>query len=300
MKNIIFHGGLGNQMITYCLYIKSIKNDNTKAIFCEENKLKKIFNLELNEKKFNKEKQKKVQKFFKEENYKVIKKVLDFLGIIYRDSKYEKEKLEDLLKKKKVLYIWGCWYDIDLIKEEYGRLLKSFIFPEIKDIKNLEMKEIIEKSNSISIHVRRGDYLGHPLFGEICGKEYYQTAIKIILTKVKNPIFYIFSNDIEWCKKNLNIDYPSYYIDWNKGEESFRDMQLMSLCKHNIIPNSSFSWWSAWLNTNQGKIIIAPKKWINEEYRTKGKIILDFIRKVTFRKKYEQYKYLIPDSWMKI
>ena len=80
---------------------------------------------------------------------------------------------------------------------------------------------------------------------------------------MKNPYFFIFSNDIEWCQENIKLE-NSYYVDWNTGENSYKDMQLMSLCKHNIIPNSTFSWWGAWLNKNPNKIVIAPEKWFNE------------------------------------
>lgn len=292
MKTVIFLGDLGNQMTTYCLYKEISKKYDIKAIFTYPNQLEKIFNLKINE---NKDKN-----IYHENNFKLIKKILDFFKIIYRDSRYEGESIEQLVNDKKVYYYCGCWYPVDLIKKNYEEIIQDFIFPIFEDEKNLKIKDKIEETNSISLHIRRGDYLGHTLFGGICGEEYYQNAIGIILNKVKNPVFFIFSNDIEWCKKNLNIDYPSYYIDWNKGEESFRDMQLMSLCKHNIIPNSSFSWWGAWLNKNNNKIVIAPKNWINESYENFWKKGLDFLRKITFRKKYEEYKEIVPNEWLKI
>lgn len=292
MKTVIFLGELGNQMTTYCLYKEMSKKYDIKAIFFHPNRLNKIFNLKINENKY--------KSIYHEDNFKLIKKILDFFKIIYRDSRYEGESIEQLIDNKKVYYYCGCWYPVDLIKKNYKEIIQDFTFPPFENEKNLKMKEIIEKSNSISIHVRRGDYLDHPLFGGICEKEYYQSAIKAILNKVKNPIFFIFSNDIKWCKENLNMDYPSYYIDWNKGEKSFRDMQLMSLCKHNIIPNSSFSWWGAWLNKNNNKIVIAPKNWTNESYKTFWKRGLDFLRKIAFRKKYEEYKKIVPDEWIKI
>ena len=80
-------------------------------------------------------------------------------------------------------------------------------------------------------------------------------------------MYCIFSDDIEWCKENLKFligDKEVVFVDWNKGQESFRDMQLMSLCHYNIIANSSFSWWGAWLNNNDGKVVVAPERWMNK------------------------------------
>ena len=92
--------------------------------------------------------------------------------------------------------------------------------------------------------------------------------------KVENPTFFVFSNDMDWVKKNIQINSRVFYIDINSGNGSYKDMQLMSNCKHNIIANSSFSWWGAWLNENKNKIVIAPKKWINREDVDSDKIEL--------------------------
>jgi hypothetical protein len=104
------------------------------------------------------------------------------------------------------------------------------------------------------------------LFWGGCNLDYYNKAIKIIINKVENPIFFIFSDDINWCKENIKIkDHEIIYVDWNVGDNSYIDMQLMSTCKHNIMANSSFSWWSAWLNKNKDKIVISPYKWFNSD-----------------------------------
>jgi hypothetical protein len=95
----------------------------------------------------------------------------------------------------------------------------------------------------------------------VCSLKYYQDAIKYISQKIDNPVFYIFSDDIEWVKRELIISFPCVYIDFNQQSVSYKDMQLMSLCKCNIIANSSFSWWGAWLNINPEKIVIAPNSW---------------------------------------
>ncbi|RHG32111.1 hypothetical protein DW261_14495 [Fusobacterium varium] len=100
----------------------------------------------------------------------------------------------------------------------------EFKFPPITEDKNLYIKNEIEKVESISIHVRRGDYIGNKVLDGLAPLEYCERALRYIKEKIKNPVFFIFSDDIEWCKENLKINFPTYYINWNKEEESFRDM----------------------------------------------------------------------------
>lgn len=127
----------------------------------------------------------------------------------------------------------------------------------------MDMAEKIKSSVSVSIHVRRGDYQS-PYFynglGTICDISYYNNAIKLIEERLGNCHFFIFSDEVDWVKQNLNVNNATY-IDFNHKDDSWQDMYLMSLCKHNIIANSTFSWWGAWLNNNKDKIVIAPKRW---------------------------------------
>lgn len=131
---------------------------------------------------------------------------------------------------------------------------------------NKIISDEIRKTNSVSLHIRRGDYITSKItnkFHGTCCLGYYKKAMKLINKKVKNPKYFVFSDDIYWVKKNLEIK-NAFYVDDNVGDKSYIDMQLMSMCKHNIIANSSFSWWAAWLNNNPNKIVIAPKKWFND------------------------------------
>lgn len=117
--------------------------------------------------------------------------------------------------------------------------------------------------NSVSIHIRRGDYLSPQYidgFGNICTIEYYKRAVEFISHKIETPYFYIFTDDKAWVSENFQIG-NSCFVAHNTGADSWQDMFLMSNCKHNIIANSSFSWWGAWLNSNPEKIVIAPQKW---------------------------------------
>lgn len=146
-------------------------------------------------------------------------------------------------------------------------LLRCLEFPRIEDQKLQSLADEVERNNSVSIHVRRGDYLleKERRMDGICDvRQYYTCAIERIAERISNPCFYVFSDDISWCKRNLKTD-RACYIDARmfKGCEDWYDMYLMSRCKHNIIANSSFSWWGAWLNENENKIVIAPKKWDN-------------------------------------
>lgn len=146
---------------------------------------------------------------------------------------------------------------------------KAFSFEEFTDFKNLNIKSKIISSNSVSIHCRRGDMLSYNVY---CYKSgYFDRAVKFIKGKIANPVFFIFcdSDSISWAHENekmLGLNFRTdevYFIDWNKGFDSWKDMHLMSLCKHNIITKSSFGWWGSYLNNNPNKITISPDCRIN-------------------------------------
>jgi hypothetical protein len=163
------------------------------------------------------------------------------------------------------VYLEGYWQTEKYFKNIEGQIRTLYTFPTITDKSNLDLEDKIKSCNSVSLHIRRGDYLSDknaPMHGDICTKAYYDNAIKYIKERVDNPKFYIFTDDAEWARQQYK-DEEYTIVDQNHADNSFRDMQLMSLCKHNIIANSSFSWWGAWLNTNKDKIVTAPPKWFN-------------------------------------
>ena len=148
---------------------------------------------------------------------------------------------------------------------------QDFIFKPEPDKENKTVISSISACNSVSVHFRLGDYVSNDKTNDkfgICNMSYYKNAIEYINKKVKEPRFFIFTNDPEYVKSNLKINYPSVYITHNSGCKNYEDMRLMSLCKHNIIANSSFSWWAAWLNENPDKIVISPSPAFNEEVLT--------------------------------
>jgi len=124
--------------------------------------------------------------------------------------------------------------------------------------------QIRNSSHSVSLHVRRGDYVSNPVttaFHGVCGVEWYMHAASMMEERLEKPTFFIFSDDYEWAKENLRFQSNTVFIKPSPDGQECNDLYLMSLCQNNIIANSSFSWWGAWLNTNPKKIVIAPKVW---------------------------------------
>ncbi len=129
---------------------------------------------------------------------------------------------------------------------------------------NRQLSEEVRNGNSVSIHIRRGDFITNKINESIyykCTFEYYRQAITLISKQETNLRFYVFSDDIEWSKLLFSELENVTYVSHNRGKDSYVDMQLMSLCKHNIIANSTFSWWGAWLNRNPDKIVVSPREW---------------------------------------
>ena len=156
-------------------------------------------------------------------------------------------------------YLWGYWQDERYFKDVDKKVKEAFRFRNI-DERNLAIAQEMREVNSVSLHVRRGDYAAFGM--NLMGIEYYQRAIDYINSKVNEPVFYIFSDDVTVASAiadKMGIKYKM--ITHNSGPDSYKDMYLMSQCKHNITANSSFSWWGAWLNDRHGKIVVSPKHW---------------------------------------
>ena len=163
-------------------------------------------------------------------------------------------------------YLYGYWQSERYFKAFEAIIRQDFIFREPLQELNAELSLDMATKQAVSLHIRRGDYVSNPKnhnIMSVCDLEYYRLAINYIATQVEQPVFYLFSDDMAWVKQSLPMEFPSVYIEHNSGAESYRDMQLMSLCRHHIIANSSFSWWGAWLNANPDKIVIAPKHWFS-------------------------------------
>lgn len=160
-------------------------------------------------------------------------------------------------KQKYLAGYWACErYYADILPV----LRQEIRFPESTDPRNTELVREIERTEAVSVHIRRGDYLdaaNAELFGNICTEEYYDSAVIYMKKKFPQAVFYLFSDDTEYVKARYQgAEYR--VVDWNRGADSFFDMMLMSRCKHNICANSTFSFWGARLNGHEDKVMIRP------------------------------------------
>ncbi|MCK4738502.1 MAG: alpha-1,2-fucosyltransferase [Deltaproteobacteria bacterium] len=201
---------------------------------------------------------------------------------------YNKEKKlftfdPDILKSPDGSCLDGYW-QTELYFKDYEQIIREeFTLKEKETGKNLELVKIMAEVESVSLHIRRGDYIGDEAAKKqigFCGLDYYERAVRVIEEKVASPRFFIFSDDPEWVAENLKLSAETTSVNHNGSDNAHEDLRLMSKCKHHIIANSTFSWWGAWLGKNPDKIIIAPKRWLaTEKYKTTD---------------------LFPDGWLKL
>ncbi|MES2893445.1 MAG: alpha-1,2-fucosyltransferase [Bacteroidota bacterium] len=170
-------------------------------------------------------------------------------------------------------YLDGYWQSENYFVDHATVIRESFSLHQVSQNSSLQdLMARIHREQSVSVHIRRGDYVtsvATNAYHGVLGVDYYKNAIDGLQASVGHePHFFIFSDDIDWCKNNLQITFPHTYV--STGED-FYDLYLMSICKHHIIANSSFSWWGAWLSASPDKQVIAPAKWFSK--RDAGNII---------------------------
>lgn len=170
------------------------------------------------------------------------------------------QKVSGFLNDPDIIFMVGYFQNERFFKKYAADIRNLFAFQGDLPIETEKLKTEIESQNAVSIHIRRTDYVSSGYY-YVLSVGYYKRAMKYIARNVDNPHFYIFSDDIDWVENNMDFNYPHTFVKINKGRDSYLDMYLMSLCKHNIIANSTFSWWGAWLNKNPDKIVIAPDVW---------------------------------------
>ena len=266
-----FNGGLGNQMFQLAFGRAVEKKTGLKTIF-DMSFFKKNYSrpFELNVFNANVE---GVEDFLTKLKIELIWKLRKklagkkFMGtVVYSEPCFEYDR--NALEPEAGTFFEGFFQSEKYFKEVEQDLREDFRFKVLPDAQNQQTIEKIQSTNSVSLHIRRGDYVQKKRYQNVyatCSLDYYKRGVELIAEKHENPTLFIFSDDIEWVKENLKLPYESVYVSHNTGAKSFEDMRLMSLCRHNVIANSSFSWWAAWLNNNKEKIVIAPQRWFKDE-----------------------------------
>jgi len=216
-------------------------------------------------------------------NQKILRKYyLDFHPDLFK-------KINIKIKKGGSIYLEGNFQSEKNFAEFSPQIRQEFTFKkEFFNDKVKQLAEVIQKENSVSIHIRRGDYINDKKTNKyhgFCPTEYYKEAVVLIKQRVPSPVFYIFTDDEKWVSENFAtpefIKLIPTYVNISKNHlKDHEEMYLMSQCKHHIIANSSFSWWGAWLNKKSDKIVIAPEKWVS--------------------KKPNPHPNIIPETWIKI
>jgi hypothetical protein len=165
----------------------------------------------------------------------------------------------------------GYWVNNQYISSVESRLKKEFTPRYPISTENKNILEKMQQTHSVSIHFRRGDYVGS--IHDVLKKDYYGEAIKYIKNSIDDAVFFVFSDDMDYVKKSYDLPPNTIFIDHNKGEESYWDIFLMSNCKHNIIANSGFSFWGAWLNKHTNAKIVAPASWMATENKIEQNLL---------------------------
>lgn len=163
----------------------------------------------------------------------------------------------------RVDYLHGYWQCPRYFEGYEADIRRAFQFRGELAPADSAVLRMMRAQPSVAIHIRRGDYTNSKnsqVYVQL-GRDYYKSAMRLMRDKISDPRFFVFSDDPNWVRQNIIDDDSMVLVDHNNGATSFNDMRLMSLADHNIIANSTFSWWGAWLNANPGKVVIAPKTW---------------------------------------
>ena len=290
-------GGLGNQMFQYAAARRLANHHDTSLLMdlsflknAHEKNTPRVYELKHLNIKANIALPDQIAEFTKNTRKKRPSRILSHLrrvGLLpprmhfYAEQHFQFDA--SVLDAPDNTYMSGYWQSEKYFLGIEGIIRDEFVVITEADSWNREMAREIESTESVSIHIRRGDYVSDSVISEyhgVCPLGYYQEAIDAIVSRVRSPHFYVFSDDPAWVRDNLKIRHPLRYMDHNGLDQGHEDLRLMTLCRHHIIANSSFSWWGAWLSHNPGKIVIAPEKWFN--------------------KKDINTSDLLPDQWIKI
>lgn len=286
-------GGLGNQLFQYAAAKNIAVNNGLELLvdvhsgFVDDDYKRSfalsVFNIKAQIVECEKMKQTIVHKLVKFWEFKSEHRSFIAFGNNVIEKTYNfSDEIEKYVVSKSII-LEGYFHSEKYFKNIRNIILEEFKFTVPPDTHNLKILEEISVRASVSLHVRKYDNsktIDSSAINGICSLDYYQKAIMFMQEKLQNPCFYLFSDDMDWVKENLKISGGQVvFMDFNGTDNDREDFRLMSACKHNIIANSSFSWWAAWLNSNPYKIVIAPNKWLSTS-------------------RYD-YKDVVPDNWIK-
>lgn len=264
-------GGMGNQMFQYALYRallaqgREVKLDRAKFTHIDE-KRECFLDYGCFELEYDLCTKKEARKYVLGTGMtaRVLMRAFGDRGTHY----YEKGEYEydpDVMKLQEG-YLDGFWQTWKYFQGIESDIRKRYQFKNEFLGSDKQFGDQIQSTNSIAVHVRRGDYVKlQNVYGNICTIEYYHRAIEMIKQTIDHPVFYFFSNDMEWTRKAFGKKDNYVYVEGNDEDKGYIDMQLMSECRHQIIANSSFSWWAAYLNNNPCKKVICPDRWVNNK-----------------------------------
>ena len=198
---------------------------------------------------------------------------------------------EDFFSLPVPIYLSGYWQS-----EKYfagiADQVRRMVTASVKlDARNEDLISTIRSCDSVSVHIRRSDY-NQGSFFQPMPMDYYRKALKFIGEKIGSPRYFIFSDDIEWSRKQLSDLKDATFVDHNKGGDSFKDLLVMSACRNQIIANSTFSWWAAWLNDFRDKAVIAPQTWFHNPWVSK--------KEPVYPVRLYNTKDLVPTSWIRL
>ena len=261
-------GGLGNQMFQFATGFAIAKKNNVRLSldlnYINQRQLFNGFELDKVFDIYSKVSFLNKALSLQSINFKEILNKIDVTFYNFKEPHFHyTSKILDIPKHS---FLDGYWQSELYFKDYAKEIRKIFYFSDHLDKQNHLISNDINQSNSISIHIRRGDFLLKRNDNHYINlKEYYLKAINESSKFFKNPKYFIFTDDPSWVTDNFVLDHSYFIVAVNQDTKSFYDMHLMSLCKSNIIANSSFSWWGAWLNNKKDKIIYAPKNWFKDK-----------------------------------
>lgn len=263
MVIVRMQGGLGNQLFQYALYeMFRQRGIETKVDISDYRNVREKRPYELAKLGLNPEiaDRKELHRYYAD-NARLSDRAFRYL---FGRKKYRKEKRYDFNPQILMVtdgFLSGYWQSEKYFVFAADEVRNKICFQNV-DTENVRRWERqIREDNSVAVHIRLGDYIQiRELYGNICTEEYYRKAIQYIAGRIENPVFYVFSDEPERVGDLLS-DYQCCVIEENRGTDSYKDMYLMSKCRHHIIANSTFSWWGAWLDDKPDKIVVTPSKW---------------------------------------